>query len=536
MAALAAARACLASGQANKGFLTALSGSVRNLASAAQPAFASDSKEFQDAIAYAKRLPAKLFIGGKWQDAVGGRTISVIDPRTEETVIEVAEGDAADVDKAVAAARKAFDFGPWPRMTAKERGRLLYKLADAMEAHKEELAMLETLDNGKPIFYSRAADVPLSIDHFRYYAGWADKIHGKTIPVDGPYLAYTLHEPIGVVGQIIPWNFPLLMAAWKLAPALAAGNTVVLKPAEQTPMTALRLAQLAQEVGIPDGVINIVTGLGPTAGGAVATHKGIDKTAFTGSTEVGRIVARAAADQLKPCTLELGGKSPIIVCPDVDIDKAVRDAHMALFFNHGQCCAAGSRVFVHEAVYDAFVQKSAEAAANRKVGDPFGAVDQGPQVDSDQFAKIMSYIDSGKRDGARLMTGGKRAGSRGYYVEPTVFADVHDHMKIAREEIFGPVQSIMKWKTIDEVIARANDSNYGLAAGVFSNNINWVNTLTRALKSGTVWVNCYNLYDNAVPFGGYKESGIGREKGEYALSNYTQVKAVYVPLETPAWR
>ncbi|GFR53001.1 hypothetical protein Agub_g15693, partial [Astrephomene gubernaculifera] len=537
MAALAALAAARKSGRVQQSLLPLLSSVSRSFSSAAQPAFADHEREVQAALEYAKRLPGKLFIGGKWTEAASGRRMSVVDPRTEEVLIDVSEGDAADVDKAVAAARHAFDNGPWPRMTAKERGRLLYRLADAMEAASEELAALETLDNGKPLFYSRVADVPLSIDHFRYYAGWADKIHGRTIPVDGPYMAYTMHEPIGVVGQIIPWNFPLLMAAWKLAPALAAGNTVVLKPAEQTPMTALKLAQLAKAVGIPDGVINVVTGLGPTAGAAIATHRGIDKTAFTGSTEVGRLVARAAADQLKPCTLELGGKSPIIVCPDVDVDKAVADAHMALFFNHGQCCAAGSRVFVHESIYDEFVAKSTEAAQKRKVGDPFHSQsDQGPQVDSDQFSKVLGYIDSGKREGARLMCGGRRAGERGYYVEPTVFADVADHMQIAREEIFGPVQSIMKWGSLQEVVTRANNSPYGLAAGVFSNNVNTVNTLTRALRSGTVWVNCYNLYDGAVPFGGYKESGIGREKGEYALSNYTQVKAVYMPLENPAWR
>eukprot|EP00198_Chlamydomonas_reinhardtii_P001619 XP_001690955.1 aldehyde dehydrogenase [Chlamydomonas reinhardtii] len=509
----------------------------RGMASAAQPAVDhAHHEKSRSALSYAQKLPNQLFIDGKWVDALSRKTMPVVDPRTEEVVVEVAEGDAADVDRAVEAARRAFDTGPWPRMTAKERGRLLYRLADAMEAHVDELAQLETLDNGKPFFYSRHVDVPFAIDHLRYYAGWADKIHGKTIPVDGPYLAYTFHEPLGVVGQIIPWNFPILMAAWKLGPALAAGNTVVLKPAEQTPMTALKVAQLAKEVGLPDGVLNVVTGYGPTAGNRVASHPGVDKTAFTGSTEVGRLVAKAAAEQLKPCTLELGGKSPIIVCPDVDVDKAVADAHMALFFNHGQCCAAGSRVYVHEAVYDEFVRKSTEAAATRKVGDPFSSVEQGPQVDDDQFKKILSYIDSGKRQGAKLMTGGGRKGDRGYYVEPTVFADVKDDMKIAREEIFGPVQSIMKWKSLDDVIARANNSPYGLAAGVFSNNIDTVNTLTRALKSGTVWVNCYNLYDNAVPFGGYKESGIGREKGEYALSNYTQVKAVYQPLSNPAWR
>lgn len=364
-------------------------------ASAAQPAYADAESLGSSAMQLARSLPNKLFIGGRFVDSASGKTMPVVDPRTEKVVMEVAEGDAADVDKAVAAARAAFDHGPWPRMTGKERGRMLYRLADAMEAHAEELAQLETLDNGKPIGYSRAADIPLSVDHFRYYAGWADKIHGKTIPVDGPYMAYTMHEPIGVVGQILPWNFPLLMAAWKLGPALAAGNTVVLKPAEQTPMTALKLAQLAQEVGIPDGVINIVTGYGPTVGAPLASHKDVDKTAFTGSTEVGRLVGLAAAAQIKPCTLELGGKSPIIVLPDADIDKAVTDAHHALFFNHGQCCAAGSRLFVHEAIYDKFVDKSIEAAKSRPVGDPFGAgVLQGPQIDNDQFSKILNYIDA----------------------------------------------------------------------------------------------------------------------------------------------
>eukprot|EP00775_Hariotina_reticulata_P006904 gene6904-7120_t len=386
-----------------------------------------------------------------------------------------------------------------------------------MERDREELAQLETLDNGKPIFFSRNADVPLSFDHLRYYAGWADKIHGKTIPVDGPYWAYTLHEPLGVVGQIIPWNFPLLMAAWKIGPALAAGNTIVLKTAEQTPLTAIKLGELALEAGLPPGVLNIISGYGPTAGAAIVEHPDIDKT-------------------LKSVTLELGGKSPVVVCSDVDVDKAVADTHFALFFNHGQCCAAGSRLFVHESIYDEFVEKSVTAAKNRRIGDPFGDVDQGPQVDLDQHNKILQYIDHGNEEGAKLQCGGKRKGDKGYYVEPTVFTDVQDHMKISREEIFGPVQCISKWSSAEEVIARANDTAYGLAAGVFSKNVDMINTLTRGIRSGTVWVNCYNLYDSAVPFGGYKDSGMGREKGEYALSNYTQVKAVYQQLVDPAWR
>lgn len=489
-----------------------------------------------DAIQHAEALPRKLLINGDWVDAVSGKHMPVIDPRTGESILRVAEGDKADVDKAVKAARKAFDHGPWPKMSAKERGRIIYKLADLMERDREELAQLETLDNGKPIFFSRNADVPLAFDHLRYYAGWADKLHGKTIPVDGPYWAYTLHEPLGVVGQIIPWNFPLLMAAWKLGPALACGNTVVLKTAEQTPLTAIKLGALAQEAGLPPGVLNIISGYGPTAGAAIVEHPLVDKIAFTGSTEVGKRIQATAAQTLKAVTLELGGKSPVVVCPDVDIDKAVADTHFALFFNHGQCCAAGSRLFVHEAIYDEFVEKSVKAATNRRVGDPFGDVDQGPQVDEDQYKKVLEYIDHGKQEGAKLECGGKPRGQKGYFVEPTVFSNVKDSMKISREEIFGPVQCISKWSSMDEVIARCNDTAYGLAAGVFSKDVDKINTLVRGIRSGTVWVNCYNVYDSAVPFGGYKESGLGREKGEYALSNYMQVKAVYQPLVDPAWR
>lgn len=485
-----------------------------------------------------RNVERKLFINGQWVDAVSGKTFKILDPRTEEVVAEIAEADKADVEIAVAAAREAFDNGPWPRMSGKQRGQILAKLADLIEANADELAAIETLDNGKPLFMAKVADIPLTADHFRYFAGWADKLHGKTIPCDGNYFAYTLHEPIGVVGQIIPWNFPLLMAAWKLGPALAAGNCVLLKPAEQTPLTALRLATLAKEAGLPDGVLNVLPGYGPTAGAAMCRHPQVDKLAFTGSTEVGRIVMREAAERIVPVSLELGGKSPLIVWKDADVDAAVEAAHFALFFNHGQCCAAGSRLFVHADIYDEFVAKSAERAKNRVVGDPFAdGCEQGPQVDQDQMEKILSYIQAGRDQGARMLCGGNRVGEKGYYVEPTVFADVTDDMKIAREEIFGPVQSILKFSSAEEVIRRANDSEYGLASGIISNDVNVINTLSRGLKAGTVWVNCYNVYESGVPFGGYKSSGIGRDKGEYALEAYTQVKAVYQKLDdNQAWR
>mmetsp|Transcript_28494 Transcript_28494/g.91305 ORF Transcript_28494/g.91305 Transcript_28494/m.91305 type:complete len:497 (+) Transcript_28494:329-1819(+) len=479
----------------------------------------------------------KLLINGELVDAVGGKTFPVIDPRTELPICEVAEATAADVDIAVAAARRAFDLGPWPKMSGRERGRILFRFADLLEAHAEELAALETLDNGKPLFFSRNADIPLSIDHFRYFAGWADKIHGKTIPVDGDLFAYTLHEPIGVVGQITPWNFPLLMAAWKVAPALACGNTVVLKVAEQTPLTALRMGELAIEAGIPPGVLNVLSGFGETAGAALSEHMDVDKVAFTGSTEVGRTVMEAAArSNLKKVSLELGGKSPVIVCEGVDVDFAVEQASYALFFNHGQCCAAGSRCYVHDSVYDEFVAKVAAKAKERRVGDPFGDVDQGPQVDADQMKKVMRYIQLGKEQGATLLAGGGRHGDEGYYVEPTVFGDVQEHHDIWNDEIFGPVMSIAKFSDLDDVIARANRNAYGLAAGVISNDLNQVNTLTRGLRAGTVWVNTHNVYDAAMPFGGYKQSGIGRDKGEYALENYLEVKTVAMPMEGAAWK
>lgn len=485
-------------------------------------------------------VPNKLWIGGQWVDAVSGKTFPVLDPRTGEEVFRVAEADKEDVELAVAAARKAFDEGAWPRMSGKQRGKVLTRIADLIEKYADELAAIESLDNGKPLVMSKIADVPLSADHFRYYAGWADKLHGKTIPCDnvfGNFFAFTLHEPIGVVGQIIPWNFPLLMLAWKVAPALAAGNCVVLKPAEQTPLNALRFAQIAEEAGVPAGTINVLPGYGPTAGAAICRHQGVDKLAFTGSTEVGRIVMREASERIVPVTLELGGKSPLIVDKNVNVDKAVEDCHFALFFNHGQCCAAGSRTYVHESIYDEFCKKAAARAAKRVVGDPFAeGVEQGPQVDEDQLKKILSYIDIGQREGAKMLCGGKQKGTAGYFVEPTVFRDVTDEMKIAREEIFGPVQCILKYSSTEEVIARANSCEYGLASGIISNDVNFINTVSRGLKAGTVWVNCYNVYESSVPFGGYKTSGIGRDKGEYALSNYTQTKAVYQSLEpNQAW-
>ena len=474
----------------------------------------------------------QMLIGGKWVGSVSGKTFDTTDPTDGTVICRVAEGDKADVDLAVTAARTAFEDGPWGRMDAAERGRLLNKLADAVEAHKDELAALESLDNGKPIADSLAADLPLTIQCYRYYAGWADKIYGQTLPVAGPYFSYTRHEAIGVVGQIIPWNFPLLMQSWKWGPALACGNTVVLKPAEQTPLTALRVARLAQEVGFPDGVINVVPGYGPTAGAALSGHMDVDKIAFTGETGTGKIVMTAAAQSnLKRVSLELGGKSPNIVFADADLDAAVEGAYFGLFFNQGQCCCAGSRVFVQESVYDAFVQKITDKAKARKVGDPFDpTVEQGPQVSQEQFDRVMGYIDAGRTDGANMLVGGGRVGDTGYFIQPTVFGDVRDEMKIAREEIFGPVMSVLKFKDADEVIARGNRTQYGLAAAVWTRDIQKALRLANGLRAGTVWVNCYDVFDASAPFGGFKMSGVGRELGQYALQHYTEVKTVTMAL------
>lgn len=479
----------------------------------------------------------QLLINGQWVNSTSGRTMESIDPRTEQKVCDFQAAGPEDVTKAIVAARQAFDEGPWPRMSGYERGRKLSKLAELIEANTDRLAQLETLDNGKPLFWSQNADIPLGAQHFHYFAGWADKIHGDTIPhntAQGNHFAYSLKEPVGVCGQIIPWNFPFLMAAWKLGPALACGNTVVLKPSEKTPMTALELGQLCLEAGIPEGVVNVVPGFGAEAGEALASSELVDKVAFTGSVGTALRIQQVAG--IKPMTHELGGKSPAIVFEDANIDDAVEKIHFGLFFNHGQCCCAASRVFVHEKVYDEFVEKSVQKANARSVGDPFGQVDQGPQVDKLQFDRIMGYIDQGKSSGLNLAAGGARKFDTGYFVEPTIFVDMPDSSKLFSEEIFGPVMGIAKFSDEADVVRRANASRYGLAAGVFTSNINTANRVSRHIRAGTVWINCYNVFDNATPFGGYKESGVGREKGQEALKNYLETKCVTMPLTgDPRW-
>jgi aldehyde dehydrogenase (NAD+) len=473
----------------------------------------------------------QCFIGGKWLPAASGKTFDTINPATEEVIAQVAEGDASDVDLAVDAARDALEHGPWSKMDARDRGRLIYKLCDLIEDEAEELAALETLDNGKPIREARTGDVPLVLDVLRYYAGYADKIHGQTIPVRGNYFTYTRREPVGVVGQIIPWNFPMLMVAWKWGPALAAGCTVVMKPAEQTPLTCLRLARLAQKAGIPDGVINVVPGYGPTAGAAIVRHKGVDKVAFTGEYKTAQIIMRDAAPTLKRLTFELGGKSPNIVFADADLEAAAIGSHFGLYLNQGQCCCAGSRLFVEEKVHDKFVDKLVAMNKGRKLGDPFDPeTEQGPQVDQAQFDKILSYIDQGKKEGATCLSGGERHGTRGYFIKPTLFANVNDEMKIAQDEIFGPVLSVLKFKNVDEIIERANNTFYGLAAAVWTRDIAKAHRLAAKIKAGTVWINCYDVFDAAAPFGGFKMSGLGRELGERGLDAYTETKTVTVSL------
>ncbi|MFN0195949.1 MAG: aldehyde dehydrogenase family protein [Planctomycetaceae bacterium] len=474
----------------------------------------------------------KLLIGGEWCNAVSGKTFATYNPATEEKIADVAEGDKADIDRAVKAARKAFETGPWSKMDARDRGKLINKLADLVEKNFDELAALETLDNGKPISDSRAADLPLVIDCLRYYAGWADKIGGQTIPVRGNYFTYTQREPLGVAGQIIPWNFPLLMVAWKWGPALAAGCTIVMKPAEQTPLSCLRMGELALEAGFPPGVINIVPGYGPTAGAALVEHPDVDKIAFTGEHRTAQIIMANAAQTLKRLTFELGGKSPNVIFADADIESAVAGTEFGLFFNQGQCCCAGSRVFVQEKVHAEFVEKLVKRASQRKLGDPFDPdTTQGPQVDEAQFSKILSYIEKGQNAGAECLTGGKRFGSKGYFVQPTVFNNVTDDMEIATDEIFGPVMSILPFKDADEVIERSNKTFYGLAAAVWTRDIGKAHRFAKSVRAGTVWVNCYDVFDAAAPFGGFKMSGIGRELGEAALANYTELKTVTMSLD-----
>ena len=477
----------------------------------------------------------KMLIDGKWVEAASGKVFETPNPATGEVLARVAEGDREDIDRAVRAARRAFDEGPWPHLRPNERERLLLKIADLIEQHGEELAQLETLDNGKTLFESRNVDIPGAAATFRYYAGWVTKLHGETNPADAAFFNYTLREPIGVCGQIIPWNFPLLMAAWKLAPALACGNTCVLKPAEQTPLTALRLGELLLEAGVPDGVVNIVPGFGPTAGGALVRHPLVDKIAFTGSSEVGKEIHRETAATLKRLSLELGGKSPNIVFSDADPKAAVEGALLGVFFNQGQVCCAGTRLFVEEKIHDEFADTLAKTAAGMKQGsglDPDSRI--GPLVSQEQLERVTGYLEIGKKEGAKPLIGGERNTAKGlekgYFVKPTVFTGVRNDMRIAREEIFGPVVSVIPFKDETDALLQGNDTLYGLAAGVWTRDVSKAHRVARAIRAGTVWVNCYNVIDATSPFGGYKESGYGRELGRYALDLYTQVKSVWLRL------
>lgn len=484
-----------------------------------------------------KQKPAKaaiihkrLLINNEWVDPVDGETFDTLNPATGEVIAKVAAAGPKDVDLAVKCARRALEVGMWSRMDAADRGRLMYKLADRIEEEAEELAKLESLNCGKTINDSRG-DMQGVVNTLRYYAGWADKIEGRTPPVRGSFLSYTLRQPVGVVGQIIPWNFPLLMLAWKWGPALACGNTVIMKPAEQTPLSALQVADLAIEVGFPPGVINILNGFGETTGHAIVTHPGIDKIAFTGHVDTAKIIQKNAADTLKRVTTELGGKSPNVIFADCDMEQAVEGAFHAIYFHCGQCCTAGSRLFVEDKIHKEFVERLSARAQKRKVGDPLDEkTEQGPQVSQEQLDKILGYIDIGQKQGAKLVVGGKRVGAKGYFVSPTIFDGVKDEMTIAKDEIFGPVVSVLPFKSMDEVIERANKTSYGLAAGVWTKNIDKAHLYAKAVKAGTVWVNCYHVVDTTTPFGGFKMSGQGRENGESALEHYTELKTVTMKL------
>jgi aldehyde dehydrogenase (NAD+) len=478
--------------------------------------------------------PGRLLIDGQWVD--GSKHFETINPATEEVLTRVAEASAADVDQAVQAARRTFEDrnGPWRKLSASERGRLLWKLADLVEANIEELAELETLDNGKPIFESRHVDMPMVVDVLRYYAGLASKIHGETVNTSESAFTYTLREPVGVVGLIVPWNFPLLLASWKLGPALACGNTLVLKPAEQTPLTALKLGELSIEAGFSAGVINILPG-GPETGKAIVAHPGIDKIAFTGSTAVGKEIMRGAADTLKRVTLELGGKSPNIVFSDADIDGAVKGAINGIFYGKGEVCNAGSRLFLESKLKDQFIEKLVARARKMRPADPLDPKTRlGAIVSQEQMKTVLGYIEAGKSEGARVVAGGNRAtadGGKGFFIEPTIFDDVKNDMKIAQEEIFGPVLSVLTFDDIDEVIDRANHNPYGLAAAVWTRDVKKAHTVSRRLHAGTVWINTYGLMDAALPFGGYKSSGFGRELGAHAIEHYTELKTVWLNME-----
>jgi phenylacetaldehyde dehydrogenase len=483
----------------------------------------------------AKERP--MLIGGDWGPAASGRTFETYDPSTGEVLANIAEGDKEDIDRAVKAARHAFDDGAWGKLTPSERGRLVHRIGDLIMEHADEFATLEALDNGKPFAVARAADVPLSADLFWYMSGWATKLDGRTTEPHVPYKpgsewhAYTRREPVGVVGQVIPWNFPLLMAAWKLGPALACGNTVVLKPAEQTPLSALRLGELILEAGIPPGVVNIVPGYGETAGASLAAHSDVDKVAFTGSTEIGKRIVQAAVGNLKKVSLELGGKSPNVVFPDADMDKAIPGAAMATFFNHGQCCIAGTRLFVEKSAFDNVVAGIADQAKSLKVGPGMEEdTDMGPLVSKEQFERVTGYLEKGATEGARAVTGGHALDRPGYFVEPTLLVDTKPDMSIWREEIFGPVLAAAPFDDLDELARQANDSPYGLGAGVWTKDLSKAHRLAKLLKAGTVYVNCYNIFPAEMPFGGYKESGWGREMGPEVLESYTQTKAVICEL------